>query len=206
MNFDSTASWYDWLVSIVYGSRVTAAQQHLISGLWPGASVLVVGGGTGRFLPELIARKPSAITYLEASASMLAKAKRNTTATGLIEWVHGDEEWLGKGIQYDAILTFHLFSNYPPSDATLIWARLNALLKPTGYWLYTDFIASVQQNLWQRLYTGVMFWLFRLVAGVQGSKITGMRRVFTTNGYWERNSKFFYKGFIEAITYQKASD
>ncbi len=77
MSFDWIAPYYDWLTRLVFGRSIRRAQRHFLGQIPPGARVLVVGGGTGWLLVDLLKRPAvTHVTYLEASAVMLRLAQQ----------------------------------------------------------------------------------------------------------------------------------
>src|SRR6185295_7486640 len=76
--YDLLAPFYDALSSIVFGNSMYRAQVHLLSDIPPGSKVLVLGGGTGRWLREVsIQRFHPEITYIDSSHGMLKRARTN---------------------------------------------------------------------------------------------------------------------------------
>ncbi|UOQ74624.1 class I SAM-dependent methyltransferase [Hymenobacter cellulosilyticus] len=75
--FDRVAPFYDPLARLVFGNALQRAQQAALAGLPAGRPrVLIIGGGSGWVLGEVLQRRPdSRVLYLEASAMMLAKSR-----------------------------------------------------------------------------------------------------------------------------------
>jgi SAM-dependent methyltransferase len=70
----------------------------------PGASILDVGCGTGRHSVEL-AKRGYAVTGLDLSAEMLAKAAEAANASGVqVEWVHSDATKFSLPGKYDGAI------------------------------------------------------------------------------------------------------
>ncbi|WP_141765680.1 class I SAM-dependent methyltransferase, partial [Hymenobacter coccineus] len=97
-NFDRIAWCYDALAGLVFGGSLRAAQRAALDGLPAGAPrVLILGGGTGWVLGEVLRRRPGAtVLYLEASGPMLARAtarlrRERPEAAGQVEFRVGTE-------------------------------------------------------------------------------------------------------------------
>jgi SAM-dependent methyltransferase len=72
--------------------------------LAPGASILDVGCGTGRHSIEL-AKRGYALTGIDLSARMLARAAEAASAAGVqVEWVHSDAARFSLPRQFDAAI------------------------------------------------------------------------------------------------------
>jgi ubiquinone/menaquinone biosynthesis C-methylase UbiE len=53
-NFDFIAPYYDFLSKLIFGKRLRIAQTSLLSKIPRHQRILLVGGGTGWILPELL--------------------------------------------------------------------------------------------------------------------------------------------------------
>ncbi len=103
-DFDRVAWCYDALAKLAFGGRLQRAQgAALQAGLPPGAPrVLVLGGGAGWVLTEILRLRPGArVLYLEASVQMLARAQRRLRREASlgrppaqVEFRHGTEQSL----------------------------------------------------------------------------------------------------------------
>src|SRR5690606_22865871 len=75
-NFDSIAPIYDGLSRLVFGNALQRAQTEHISLIPPNSNVLLIGGGSGWLLEQLLTYSPLAeVTYLEVSPKMLQLAQ-----------------------------------------------------------------------------------------------------------------------------------
>src|SRR5687767_498288 len=76
-DFNFIAPVYDALAQLVYGKAQRRAQAHFLSMIPAGSSVLILGGGSGWILPELLRQsRPARVLFLEPSAQMMQRAKR----------------------------------------------------------------------------------------------------------------------------------
>ncbi len=210
MSFDWVAPYYDRLARLVFGRSIQRAQRHFLDQIPPGARVLLVGGGTGWLLPCLLEKPEVAhITYLEASAAMLALAQQKanpllapTAAT--IRWVHGNEQNLPSDNRYDVLITNFVLDMYAGVALYQFMQRLMTHLHPTGYWLFTDFRLSDKKRhrWWQWGMTQVMYAFFHLTAGIARQKLPVYHRHFTAFGLHRQREKTFYWGFIVSRVYR----
>ncbi|MGB3182500.1 MAG: class I SAM-dependent methyltransferase [Cyclobacteriaceae bacterium] len=204
MNYDAVAPWYDRLASLVYLGRIEQSQKAFIHLIPSGSTVLIIGGGTGRFLKEVIKQRPERIVYVEKSEEMLCRAQaQNLRHQASITWIQGDERDIPSVTEFDAVLTFYLFSNYDKPAARRLWSKLHFHLKRGGMWINADFIGTSRQNMWQRFLTKVMLWFFHLTAKLKNRSIPHTHSLFTKNEYREADRKVYYRRFIEAIAYRK---
>ncbi|MBC8084152.1 MAG: class I SAM-dependent methyltransferase, partial [Hymenobacter sp.] len=120
--FDRVATFYDPLSRLVYGRALLRAQQFaLTAGLPPGAPhLLVIGGGTGRVLLEILRRRPQAtVLYLEASPLMLDQARAGLhrhlpAAAAQVEFRLGTEVALPGRETFDGLVTFFFLDLFEP--------------------------------------------------------------------------------------------
>ncbi|WP_332369451.1 class I SAM-dependent methyltransferase [Spirosoma telluris] len=119
-NFDWIAPVYDTLAFIVFGHRLKQAQVVFLNRIPPTASVLIVGGGSGWLLEQILRkREPKQVVYLETSAQMLALASQRIVRKALVGSVDfrvGDETSLQPDERFDVILTllYWIFSLKQP--------------------------------------------------------------------------------------------
>lgn len=210
MSFDRVAPCYDRLARLVFGRGIHRAQRHFLDQIPLGARVLLVGGGTGWLLPYLLEKPEVAhVTYLEASAVMLALAQRkasdlrvSTTAT--IRWVHGDEQALPSDDCYDVLITNFVLDMYMGEALDQLMQRLMTYLHPEGCWLFTDFRLSDQKRhrWWQGGMTRAMYAFFHLTAGIARQQLPAYHRHFAALGFRLKDEKAFYSDFIVSRVYR----
>ncbi|MEU2259970.1 class I SAM-dependent methyltransferase [Streptomyces sp. NPDC019645] len=134
--FDHAARSYDRLVAANPGYhrqlRRSARRLGLPDGGF-GSRLLDLGCGTGASTAALLSAAPYAeITAVDASAGMLARARRKSWPPG-VSFVHAGAEGLaGAGVTgpFDAVLAAYLFRNVSDPDEVL--AGVRGLLAPGG--------------------------------------------------------------------------
>ncbi|MEU2160994.1 methyltransferase domain-containing protein [Streptomyces sp. NPDC019208] len=134
--FDHAARSYDRLVAANPGYhrqlRRSARRLGLPDGGF-GSRLLDLGCGTGASTAALLSAAPYAeITAVDASAGMLARARRKSWPPG-VSFVHASAEGLaGAGVTgpFDAVLAAYLFRNVSDPDEVL--AGVRGLLAPGG--------------------------------------------------------------------------
>lgn len=173
-NFNWVAPVYDTLAFLVFGHKLQRAQVVFLDQIPAGASVLLVGGGTGWLLEQLLKRGSiRRIVYLETSRKMVARASRRMirkSLLGSVDFRVGDETALLPNESFDVIMTPFVLDLF--TETTLktrfIPPLLNAF-KPTGLWLVTDFVQPPAK--WQRALLWIMIRFFRLTAGIEANRL-----------------------------------
>ncbi len=206
-NYDAISGSYDVLSRTIFLNAQVNAQVEQLEHIKAGASVLIVGGGTGWILEEItkIHREGLDIIYVELSEKMLARAKRRDYGSNQVEFVHSDIETYACPHEFDVIHTAFLFDNFVDSRAIWVFHLLFKHLKLGGMWLYTDFKVDPGKGVrWKSTMLNLMYAFFRKIAHVEASKMPAMDQYFANNNFKILKQKQYYKGFIESIIFQKS--
>lgn len=201
-DFSRVARSYDWLASLVFGQAQRRAQlAALRAGLplvGPAPWVLVLGGGPGWVLTELLRQCPAAqVLYLETSAAMLDRARAQLArhapeAAGQVEFRQGSEQALGPGEQFEALVTFFVLDCFTLEELPGAMARLQAARRPGAPWLVADF--RPPRRWWQGLLLRAMYLFFRATVGLRARQLppwpaalaqTGASIIYQSNYYCE---------------------
>ncbi|QMW05122.1 class I SAM-dependent methyltransferase [Spirosoma foliorum] len=184
-NFNWVAPAYDALAFIVFGRRLQRAQTVFLDRIPPNAIVLIVGGGTGWLLEQILLNcQPKHVVYLETSSRMLARASQRLVRkalVGSVEFRVGDESSVKPDERFDVILTPFVLDLFSEQTLHAVFLpRLRAGLKTGGIWLVTDF---VQPKIWLQkglLWTMIQF--FRLTAGIQTTHLADWQKQLAKSG------------------------
>ncbi|MDB5240486.1 MAG: type 12 methyltransferase [Spirosoma sp.] len=198
-HFDWIAPVYDALVFVVFGRRLNRAQAVFLDRIPPGASVLIVGGGTGWLLePLLTDGRAARIVYLESSARMLARAScrmLNRQLMGTVEFRLGDERSLRSDERFDLLMTPFVLDLFTTETLqTLFIPRLRSALKENGLWLITDFIRT--SVWWQRALLWSMIRFFILTARIEARHLADWQRLLSEAGLTLRERSPQVGGFV----------
>lgn len=205
-NYDAAAWFYDWLAQLVFGNTLINAQQFLVKHISPGATILIVGGGTGWILEEISAVQAStlAITYVEISGRMIDLSKKRNYQQNEVVFIHAGIEDCKFLQQYDVILTPFLFDNFSETRIQSVFNQLHQSLKKGGIWLLCDFqVQNNRKSIWQKALLQTMYWFFGWLCKVETKKLIKMHRYFTAESYILLEEKTFYQGFIISQVYKK---
>jgi tRNA (cmo5U34)-methyltransferase len=204
--FDRVASFYDALSRLVFGPALRQAQQAALAGLPDGSPhVLILGGGTGWVLTEILRLRPAAtVLYLEASPRMLAKARTRLlrdypAALNQIEFRHGTQYALTPTEHFDVVVTFFVLDCIALPELPAALARLRAAQRPEAPWLLADFRRA--RRGWRRLLLATMYFFFRLTTGLKAREFPDLRAALGRLGLRQRQRSFFFRGAVEAVVY-----
>lgn len=208
--FHRVATFYDRLARLVYGNALEQAQLALLPYVPRQAKVLVIGGGSGWVLEQLLrTQKQLDILYLDAAPAMLQLAqqrfeKYKSPHNSAVHFRLGTEQTLQPHEQFDVVFTPFLLDLFPPQRLRLLMQKLAAALVPGGGWLFADFW-PVQQPLlwWQCLLVFGMYTFFGLLSGVKARKLPDYGLHFDELKLREEFSQAFYGGMIQGKVFVK---
>lgn len=202
-NYDNSAPFYDQLSRVVYGKTLIKAQLYLLKLVPPNSSVLIVGGGTGWILEELSTIHYSGldITYVEISSRMTAIARQKNTGINKITFINDAVENTPIGQIYDVIITPFLLDSFTEETLEITFSHMHAQLKPKGLWLCSDF--QLTGSLWQKLLLKTMYLFFKVLCGIETSRLPDIENQFLKRGYQRLSAQTFFGDFMISTEYQK---
>lgn len=197
MNFNGVAPVYDLLARLVFGRSLIRAQRWGIARVRSGSAVLVLGGGTGVTLPDLLARQPAHILYVDASVAMVNRARQRTPPLAPVRFSVGTESELTASEQFDYIVLPFILDLYPADVLRdQLIPTLLRHLEPGGQLIVTDF-AELKTD-WQRTCMWLMLRFFGLVAAVPVQKWTNWPEALRQVGLTEQEGCFFRGGQVRS--------
>jgi ubiquinone/menaquinone biosynthesis C-methylase UbiE len=204
-NYDNSAWFYDRLSRLIYGRALVNAQVYLLNFVPAGSKILIAGGGTGWILEELTKIHPAGldITYVEISANMTALSQKRQTGQNMVVFVNDAVENVKLTTDFEVVITPFLFDNFVDETVDNVFNHLHNLLKPGGFWLNADF--QLTGRWWQNVLLKSMFIFFRLLCGIEASKLPAIEQRFNTVGYGIIDDKTFFGDFITTRVYRKQS-
>jgi ubiquinone/menaquinone biosynthesis C-methylase UbiE len=202
-NYDNSAWFYDRLSRLIYGRALVNAQVYLLNFVPAGSKILIAGGGTGWILEELTKIHPAGldITYVEISANMTALSQKRQTGQNMVTFINDAVENVKLEADFDVVITPFLFDNFVDETVDRVFNHLHSLLKPGGVWLNADF--QLTGRWWQNVLLKSMFVFFKLLCGIEASKLPSIEKRFNTARYSVIEDKTFFGDFIVARVYSK---
>ncbi len=206
-NYDKIAKVYDFISRLVYGNALVNAQVWLLKYVPANSRILIVGGGTGWILEKFAAIHSNGliIDYVESSAKMIALSQKRKYQENEVNFINVAIENYTTTNKYDVILTPFLFDNFTADKIQILFTQLNALLKPTGTWLYADFMYDKQKSpLWQKVLLKTMYFFFKLTSDIETQELVSMDVYFKTAGYNKMERETWFFNFIQSVAFQKS--
>jgi len=204
-NYDKIARFYDVLSRIIFGKNIVQAQVCLLQYVPANSSILIIGGGTGWILEELVKIHATGlmIDYVENAVQMMALSKNRNCAGNVVNYINLPvEDFKAKG-KYDVIITPFILDNFTQKKAEIIFNQLHVMLKKQGIWLYADFVYSkTEGRLWQKILLKTMYLFFSITTGIETLELADVSGYFKQDYELFFERRFYFK-FIKAIAYQK---
>jgi ubiquinone/menaquinone biosynthesis C-methylase UbiE len=149
MSFDTLAPHYRWMERVLAGQKLQRCRTAFLDKIPAPKRALLVGEGNGRFLTAFITQFPNCeITCLDASAKMLAEAKR-FSAPHPIQFIDTDiHAWKAPAATFDLIVTNFFLDCFPADQLAIIIKSLATASAPEATWLLADFNQPAQG--WKR--------------------------------------------------------
>lgn len=200
--FDLLASFYDPLARLVYGRSIRDAQTCFLNRIPLQAKVLIIGGGTGWLLAELLLVKPECeVWYVESSARMLGMARQRNPHVN-IHYIHGTSEELPRA-GFDVVITHFFLDLFPAATLQKMIPSIFASTKPSVLWLVADFVDG--GKWWQQALLNVMYLFFKVICQIQAKSLPFWDTTMRQSGLTKICTHHFYGGFIESTAYCKAT-
>ncbi|WP_447642625.1 MULTISPECIES: class I SAM-dependent methyltransferase [Chitinophagaceae] len=203
-NYDTLAPFYDLTSRAVYGQALVRAQRSVLQFIKDGQKVLIVGGGTGWVLDEIekLNRKNITVTYIEASAKMVALSRKKSVSFP-VEFICAYAEETKLQQRFDVLMTPFFFDNFSEEKCLALLDVLDGYLKESGMLLYVDFRLT-QQNMrfWKKMLLKTMYLFFHIFTKIETNKIVDMASILEKK-YVEQWSQFSFHEFVFAAVYSK---
>ncbi len=200
--FDKIAFIYDFLERLIFGKSIIESQKYFLNKIPDQSSVLILGGGSGWLLAELLKIKPNCeVFYIEASSKMIALSKKKIHDKQLVHFIHGSEEDIPASVQFDVVITNFYFDMFTDCSLVGVLNKIRSSLRIESLWIATDFVNG--KKWWQEMMLTTMYWFFRTTCNIESQQLPEWNKIVGKTGVVKIGSKFFYKDFIEIALYQR---
>ena len=198
--FDWLAPIYDPLARVIYGKSIVRAQTCFLDSVSPFSKVLIIGGGTGWLLAELLQDRPECeVWYIESSVNMLSMAKKKNKNSSRVHFILGTEKDI-PACGFDMVITHFFLDLFSPLTLQSVVQRISRSFKPTTLWLVADFVN--QGKWWQRFLLKTMYSFFRRTCQIEAGTLPPWGSILVQSGLTRVDRRLFYGGFIESAIYR----
>lgn len=202
--FDRIAPVYDRLTMLFYGNRIKKSQTYFLPLLPPHAKVLVMGGGTGWIIKEILNFQPTCrIWNIDISPAMLALAKKANPDRQHVTYI------LGTSInvpaeKFDVVIMPFFLDLFSMDSLKETLLSILSLTTSATFWLITDFVDH--GKWWERIMLKAMYWFFHVTCSIEATDLPSWHILLESLDFKRQKSQLFYCGFIESHFYLRNKD
>jgi ubiquinone/menaquinone biosynthesis C-methylase UbiE len=205
--FNFLAPWYDFFAGLLLGGALMRAQRHWLSQLGRCKNVLIVGGGTGALLSEMLARGIGGrYVYVDISERMIAAARKRIASQNFsipVEFICGSPEAIA-GRKFDLIVTPFVLDCFGEHELTRVMQTLKSALLKRSQWLFADF--HIPTGVMGFISGGIvrgLYLVFNLICGLGIGKLPDFARHFAEIGFTKKAEKYFLRGMLVSRIYTR---
>lgn len=211
--FDLLAPVYPAMERLLAGPRLQRCRTAWVGELAGTRRLLIAGVGHGPALAPILRAHPQLhITCVDASARMLAVARRRAVRAGLdpgrIEFVQAKlPDWQPPAGTFDAIATHFFLDCFTPRQLGSIIATLAGAAAPGARWLVSDFAVPARGPArWRALAVHrLMYLFFRLTTRLPARRVTPPDAVLAAHGFRLLRRQTHDWGLLHADLWQRES-
>ena len=213
--FDRLAPIYDPLARMIYGKSIVRAQTSFLDTIPPFSKILILGGGTGWFLTELLRGHPTCeVWYIESSASMLSMAMKKNRDLSQVHFILGNEEdipaWSRRcrdsadrrtcDSGFDIVITHFFLDLFSPMTLQGLVQKISVASRPSAHWMVADFVDH--GKWWQICLLKIMYSFFRRTCRIEARTLPPWGGILVQSGLKMVQRRPYYAGFIESAVYR----
>lgn len=208
--FDFLSPYYDFLLYITSGNYIPRSQLLLADSFPDADKVLILGGGTGTFLIDLLSLyKVKKVVYVDISSGMIRQSKKrlgfNKQFYEQVDFRTGSLEVIEKEEKFDFIITNYFLDVFPETDLQGIISNLIQHLKEGGSWLVTDFHHG-SNNYKSRIFpviTALLYLFFRAICRIKCKRLPDISKIMQNRKLHLEKEAFMLKGLLRTAIYRK---
>ncbi|MBD3628407.1 class I SAM-dependent methyltransferase [Cyclobacterium sp.] len=195
------APFYESLSRLLLGNQFQASKTAFLHTIEKGDQVLVVGGGAGANMPELLRRcgEKGKVVYMEASASMMRQCRKGLDRDLLrqVVFIHASAFDALPDLKFDVVITQYFLDVLPDEQIDRLFGALQSKVGKHTRWIFADFypLSSKMVQLKAMINT------FRLLTRHARKDLPEYEGYFYKWGWQEMESMIYCQGFYQARIY-----
>ena len=194
--FDKVVFIYDVLARLVFGASIANAHSVFLGHFKGKKRILVLGGGSGKFMSTLYKACPDAvIVFHEASPKMIEKTSKNIPVDMNVEFDCSSSLGSLEGQCFDGVLSCFFWDLFEGSELENRVNRLTHLLAEDARIILGDFEVSSKHKL-RSMLVKVMYAFFAITCGLKTKRLSAYWDLFETKGYQSVASKKYASNMI----------
>jgi tRNA (cmo5U34)-methyltransferase len=205
-DFSKLAPIYDFLGTMIFLGALRRSQTCLLNGLPTVDNVLVLGGGTGTFLVDMLKKvSVSQIDYIDISQGMITQAKKKVVAAGLFDKVNficGSEQDIPEK-KYDLICTNYFLDCFSDADLLQLMPLLQERVADHGHWLFTDFHLQKRSSFSRKFFVGFLYVFFKVTCHLTVKKLPDFELHFEKLDLEKEQESYFSAKLLRSVLFKK---
>ncbi|HVA98541.1 MAG TPA: class I SAM-dependent methyltransferase [Bacteroidia bacterium] len=203
---------YQLISRFIFANQIFKSQIYYLSELKNASSVLIVGGGNGDLLLELLKQKTATnYYYLDLSDKMISYTKKRVEKMypkqlNTITFHCGSEKNLPENIFFDVIITPFVLDFFSGTDLKKMMQQLDEKLAPKGKWLMIDFNIPAKPK-WMTFFSKIiirfLYFFFNIFCALGVRELPCFEKYFFDLGYQSHAKKYFLNGLLISQIYMR---
>jgi ubiquinone/menaquinone biosynthesis C-methylase UbiE len=203
-NFNLIAPMYDGLARFVFGKKLKVIQCTYLDRIKPNDKVLIMGGGTGWILEEVLKSQPNVqIDYVDYSSKMIELSKGRAIDYNRVHFIHGDETSIPDRC-YDVIICNFFLDVFKAVRLKRVLTQLAHSLDENGILIVSDFSETRKKK--HRILIWVMHRFFGLFTKLEAKQLLPIEGYLNSSGFSLNDKTSIAEGLIFSSVYKKASE
>lgn len=205
--FNLLAPVYDFIAAAASLNYIHRSQTALLPLPGQYSNALVFGGGTGKFLLELMKNNTAVhYCYADISDKMIEATRKRLLSEKMpepVELICGSYSDIPDG-KFDLIITNYILDCFSENELPVVLDNLNEKLSPGGTWLFVDFNIpnSNGYRFFSRMATRLLYMAFNILCGLGVNRLPDFSAAFAQRGYKPVHEKYFLGGLLVARIYK----
>lgn len=207
--FDRITAVYDVLTRFASFNQINKSQLAFLSQLSTQSSCLILGGGTGYFLQELLETNATIhITYVDASEKMIAYSKKRIAkvlpnALHRVDFVCTRVEDISFET-YDCIVCNYFLDLFEDAEVDALIQTFKIHMNKNALLYVTDFsIPETKLLAWTtKIGLKILYAFFKWTTYLPTKQLPSIQKIINQNGFDCVNSKLFLKGILYCAVYK----
>ncbi|MFO7825101.1 MAG: class I SAM-dependent methyltransferase [Cyclobacterium sp.] len=195
------APFYERLGSLLFGNEFQASKLAFLDSIGRGDQVLVLGGGAGSNMREILNRCGSKgkVIYMEASASMIRECQSGLSMDLLqqVTFIHAASFDALPDMKFDVVFTQYFLDVLPDEKIDQLFRKIQTKVQAHSHWIFADFYPVPSKMLLLK----TLINSFRILTRHPRRDLPEYGYYFEKWGWEERGRSLYCQGFYQASIY-----
>lgn len=210
MNCDRIARWYRWLEYAAFGRQLERCRNYFVNETSDASRVLMLGEGDGRFLQAFTMNTHAYIDYVDASAAMLALARRRVTRVGgrtaTVRLLQSDVlKTPLPDCAYNLVVTHFFLDCFADPEIDRIVRSVSSVMSADARWLVSEFRQPARGvcKFLAPCLLHIVYLFFRWTTGLRVHSLPAYGSALRSHGFLLERQQTFLKGLLVAQLWRR---